>query len=476
MSRLKRALAGASAAGTVLAFASAALAQEAPAETAQPTAPVESDGLTASEAPAAEPQAIEPAPPAPEPAPAPTVSDAIMGGKFLFEVRARYEFVDQKRTAVLRENGEAFTARTRLGWETAEWNGLKGLIEFEDVRQIGPEHFQVQVPGATTPPLNGAAKTRYPIINDPDVTELNRLQLTWTPNAAVQATVGRQRILIDDQRFIGNVGWRQDEQTFDAVRIDAAYGRFKLFYAYVIHVNRILGELRDWDSDSHLAQLTWSPAEQLRVQGFAYALDFGNSAANSSLTTGLKASGKAWVGLFQLAYNATYAHQTDYNGNTADYALDYWGADLAGTFDIWTAKASYESLEGNGTRGFTTPLATVHAFQGWSDAFVQPLGGNKGFVDGLEDLNFSLNVKPRWRWTYLFNLDVVVRYHDFWAERTGAHLGREWNAQIVGTLNPKLSAAIKYADFERDDSRVPAGRAAPPPSRTKIWFTLEYKL
>ena len=152
------------------------------------------------------------------------------------------------------------------------------------------------------------------------------------------------------------------------------------------------------------------PAEQLRLQGFAYALDFGNSAANSSLTTGVKASGKAWVGLFQVAYNATYTHQTDYNGNTPDYALDYWGGDLAGTFDIWTVKASYESLEGNGTRGFTTPLATTHAFQGWSDAFVQPLGGNKGFVDGLEDANLSLNVKPRWRWTYLFNVDVLVRY------------------------------------------------------------------
>ena len=60
----------------------------------------------------------------------------------------------------------------------------------------------------------------------------------------------------------------QDGQTFDAVRADLAYGRFKLFYAYVSHVNRILGEARDWDSDSHLAQLTWSPAEQLRLQGF----------------------------------------------------------------------------------------------------------------------------------------------------------------------------------------------------------------
>jgi hypothetical protein len=438
------------------------------------TAPPEEDGLSDAP-PAAEPAPPEPPPPAAAPKAFGSPGDAILAGKLIFEVRGRYEFVDQKKTPVLRENGEGATVRTRLGWETGDFHGLKGLVELDDVRQVGGERFSVNVPGATTPPLNGADKARYPIINDPDVTELNRLQLTWTPNAMFQATVGRQRILLDDQRFVGNVGWRQDEQTVDAARLDAAYGRFKLTYAYLIHVNRILGELRDWDSDSHLVNATWSPAEQLRVQGFVYALDFGDSAANSSITKGIKASGKTWLGLYQVAYNATYAQQSEYNGNTADYDLDYWGADLAGTFDIWTAKASYELLEGNGTRGFTTPLATTHAFQGWADAWVQPVGGNKGFVDGLQDFNLTLNVKPRRRWTYLFNIDVIVRWHDFQDERTGAHLGNEWNAQVQAAINPRLSAALKYADFERDDV-VPRGTATPPPSRTKVWFTVEYKL
>src|SRR5206468_7229217 len=135
--------------------------------------------------------------------------------------------------------------------------------------------------------------------------------------------------------------------------------------------------------------------------------------------------GKTWVGLYQLAYNATYARQSEYRGNSAPFDLDYWGADAAGTFDIYTAKLAYESLEGNGARGFTTPLATTHAFQGWADAFVLPLGGNKSFVDGIEDLNLTLNVKPRFKLTYFFNTDIIVRYHDFNAQRTGADLGHE---------------------------------------------------
>lgn len=439
---------------STLAWSTAALAQAAPDPT---PAPVE-----------------EPAPePPPPPAPRPTISDQIGAGKLIFEVRGRYETVDQTRTATLRDKGDAFTVRTRLGWETAEWNGLRGLVEFEDVRQVGNEHYAVNVPGATTPPLNGADKARYPIINDPDVTELNRAQLTWTPSVAFQITAGRQRILIDDQRFVGSVAWRQDEQTFDAIRTDVALGRFKATYAYVTHINRVLGELRDWDSDSHLFNATWSPAEALRLQGFVYALDFGNSAVNSSITKGVKASGKTWLGLYQLTYNATFARQSDYRHNTPNFALDYVEADLAGTFDIYTLKAAYERLEGDGTRGFTAPLATAHAFNGWSDAFVSP-GGNKSFVDGIEDRNLSLNVKPRFRATYFFNSDLIVRYHDFDDDRTGADLGHEWNAQFTAAITPKLSVQLKYADFKRVKA-VPVGTAGPPASRTKAWLTLEYK-
>jgi hypothetical protein len=459
--RLSRKMLRCSTTFCALMLGGAALAQEKPDPAAAPSE-------LSSEAPA------EPAPePLRLPAPPPTISDQIAAGKLILEVRGRYEGVDQTKTATLTENAEAYTVRTRLGWETAEFAGIKGLIEFEDVRQIGPEHYAVNVPGAATPPLNGADKAKYPIVNDPEVTELNRLQLTWTPSAAFQATAGRQRITLDDQRFVGNVGWRQDEQTFDAVRADVAHGRFKATYAYVTHVNRILGELKDWDSDSHLLNATWSPAEALHLQGFVYALDFGNSAINSSLTKGAKASGKTWVGLFQLAYNATYARQSDYHHNTPNFDLTYFGGDLAGTFDIYTVKASYESLEGDGARGFTTPLATTHAFQGWADAFVSP-GGNKSFVDGIQDANLTFNAKPRFKRTYFFNTDILVRYHDFDDQRTGADLGHEWDIAFAAAITPKLSIQLKYADFQRE-ARVPAGTATPPASRTKAWFTLEYK-
>jgi hypothetical protein len=396
-----------------------------------------------------------------------TISEAIGAGKIILEARARYEHIDQKGIA---NAAEAATLRTRFGWETDSWKSLKALIEFEDVRQIGAEKYNVQVPGVA-PSLNG--KTTYPIVNDPDVTELNRAQLTWTPSSALSAVGGRQRILIEDQRFIGNVGWRQDEQTFDGVRVDTGLGKAKLFYAYVNKVNRILGEERDWDSDSHLVNLTYAVSEPLKLQAFVYALDFSNSAANSSITSGAKVSGKTWVGLYQLTYDATYAQQSDYRSNTTDFDLDYIAGSVTGTFDVYSVRLGYESLEGNGARGFTTPLATTHAFQGWADAFVSP-GGNKSFVDGIEDLNVTLTAQPRFRFTNLFNTALLLRYHDFADQRTGAALGSEWDAQATAAITPKLTALLKYANFKREDT-VPAGTATPPASRSKIWFSLEYK-
>jgi hypothetical protein len=439
------------------------LAQEAPA--ANP-APAGADGMSADAAPTPPPPPAEAPPPAP--ASEQTLSDAIAGGKLILENRTRYEHVDQAKIA---SPADAGTARTRLGWETADFHGFKGLLEFDNVFHLDDGHYNVAVPGPGGVSLNG--KTQYPIVNDPRETSLNRGQITWTPSAMFQFTAGRQRILIDDQRFIGNVGWRQHEQTFDSVRADFTYGRLKASYAYLFRVNRIFGSQLNWNSDSHLFNVGYAIAEPLRLEGFVYALDFTNSTANSSLTYGVRATGKAWVSLVQLTYDGTWARQQDWRGRTKPFQLDYWQADLAGAFDIFTLKADYEQLNGNGVRGFTTPLATTHGFQGWADAFA--VAGNKTHVDGIRDINVAFIVRPRWKWTYLYNLEGLARYYDFATQTNGAHLGHEWDAQIQAQVTPKLTVAVKYADFQAAAS-VPVGTVAPPASRTKVWVTFEYKL
>ncbi len=204
--------------------------------------------------------------------------DAVKSGALILDARARYEGVDQDG---LGKRADAVTLRTRLGWETGEWNNLKALVEFEDVRAIGGERFNST--------LNG--RTAYPVVADPDVTELNRAQIAWTPNRSFTATIGRQIVAIGDQRFIGSSAWRQDQQTFDAVRADVTRGPFSASYIYVDRVNRVFAEAQDWDSDSHVLSAAYVVAKPLKVEGFLYALDFRQSPANSSRTYGLRATG-----------------------------------------------------------------------------------------------------------------------------------------------------------------------------------------
>lgn len=385
---------------------------------------------------------------------------AIQAGAPIVELRARYEGVEQ---AGRPDDAEALTLRSRLGWQTAKWSGLQALVEFEDVRPLADDRYDSALNGRTT----------YAQVFDPEVTELNRAQLVWTPSKDYTLTLGRQRMNLDNQRFVGGVAWRQDEQTFDAVRIDAGFGALKTTYAYVAHVNRIFAEAQDWDSDSHLVNATYTFGDQLALTGFAYALDFTNAGAveinnQSSLTFGLKAAGAKDFGSWRLDYAAAAARQSDYGSSLLDYDLDYRSAELGAKAGEITGRVGYEQFEGNGTRGFTTPLGSLHAFNGWSDAFIA--NGVKTTVDGLTDLNISLGWAPVWSWEAVSNVSFLLRHHAFEAERTGMDLGSEWNLSVQGALTPKMNWILKYADFDG------SGIAPAPADRTKVWFGLEFKL
>jgi hypothetical protein len=375
-----------------------------------------------------------------------TISDAIGAGKLIYEERLRYEDVDQ---AGFTRDAQALTLRTHLGWETGSWNNLKGALEFEDVRHLGSIRYNTTING----------KTGYPTVADPDVTELDRLQLTWTPVQNFSATAGRQRINLDDQRFIGAVNWRQDDQTFDAVRMDGGYGRFKATYLYLNKINRTVGQAADWNSNSHAFAGYYTLSEALKAEAFVYALDLHQAPALSTETVGGKISGQTWVSLYQLSYAVAYADQHNYGLNPAHYHAPYWAAEIAGTYDIFQAKLNYESLGSDGKHGFSTPLATLHLFQGWADAFTTTP------ARGVDDLNLSATISPRMKWDHAFNWQLFVRHHDFSYASGGGGLGHEWDASVQANITPKLVGLLKYADYQGV-----AGVA----SRRKLWVQLDY--
>lgn len=375
-------------------------------------------------------------------------------GQILLDARLRYEAVSQDG---LSKDAQALTLRTRLGYETAAVHGLKLLVEGENVTALD---------GRYNSQVNG--KTAYPVVADPETTQLNRLQLSWTGllggGATGGATVGRQRLILDNARFIGNVGFRQTEQTFDAVTlVYRPSPKLSLTYAYLDKVHRILGDGHaqgSWRSDSHVAQIAAkTPIGQ--VSASAYLLDFANAPTQSSATYDIRLSGaRPLRSDLTLTYEAQYARQSDYGSSPTAFSLDY--LNLAAGLKIKTSAVALgiERLDGDGRRGFQTPLATLHAFQGWADVFLTTP------ANGVRDLQLTASTNLIASKAHPIKLQAAA--HRFDAVRGDARLGQEFDLAISAPVTAKLSAELAAAVFDGDQ---PAYR-----DRTKVWLTLAYKL
>jgi len=304
------------------------------------------------------------------------VTGALGEWKPIIDARLRYENVDQKP---LVEEADAVTARLRLGVETGKaWNTAL-LVEGEFLAPIQDDYR----PDPSLP-----AKAQFPVVADGEAYELNRLQLTNTSIANTAITLGRQRMNIDDQRFVGAVGWRQNEQTFDALRVvnKPGGGNLTLDGSYVNRVNRVFGDDSPqgvYKGDIFLANAAYQ-FKIGKLTAFGYLLDFDpilpptvaaglNPARVSTQTFGLRFAGDRPLSKIKVGYAFSYAMQDDYGSNpvviTTPKGLenDYFLGELSATFKQYTVLLGNEVLQGNGTTGFSTPLATLHKFQGWAD-------------------------------------------------------------------------------------------------------------
>ena len=372
-----------------------------------------------------------------------SVSEMLTEGDTSLNFRYRFELVDQDGVA---NNAEASTLKSRLTYKTAEFNGLTGVVEVDNVTVVGAEQYKT--------PTNGIAG--YPIVADPDGTDLNQLSLAYKAED-VTATLGRQRILHGGQRFVGGVGFRQNEQTYDALTLATkSLGSWSVNYSYIWDVNRIFGpkdsavQAKVWESDSHIILGSTSLAEGHGLKAFAYLLDFENAAANSSSTVGFEYSGK----FDGYSVKAGYATQSDYGDNPTSYDADYLMAEV--TWPLKPAKLSlgYEVLgSDDGVAAFKTPLATLHKFQGWADKFL----GTP--ANGVEDSYVKLAGK-------VGPVKMAVFYHQFSADVGGADLGSEFDVVATYPIKKGLSAQLKYADYNADSHAS---------DTEKVWFTINAK-
>ncbi len=374
------------------------------------------------------------------------VPDVISNGKLLLDVRTRFEYADQSG----KRDSHASTVRTRMGYETAPISGFRGMVEFEDISIIGNENNFNQAG------LNPSAGDRT-VIADPEQTEINRAWISYS-NRDTVAKLGRQRIILDNARFIGNVGWRQNEQTFDGFSIkNQGLENFTLYYSYIYNVNRIFGDDHpggNFDSRTHLFQTAYKGFSFGTITGYAYLVDLeSGSAKPSSDTFGVSFNGARPLSEdTQVQYRAEFAWQQDAGNNPLDYDTEYYHLQLSGSKKHYKAGVGYESLGSNNGVGFATPLATLHAFNGWADVFLSTPG------TGLRDLYF-------WAGLSLPNkIPLKFVYHNFRSETGGIDLGTEWDVVASKKIGKHWTALVKYANYN-------GGLA----DRQKFWAQLGFK-
>ncbi|MDF1589861.1 MAG: alginate export family protein, partial [Gammaproteobacteria bacterium] len=354
--------------------------------------------------------------------------EALTGGKVSFSARARYESVEQNNAL---NDADAYTLRTTLGYKTGDFNGFKGFIEFEDVSDLGDGDFNDTKNG----------NTAYSVVADPDDTEVNQAYLQYT-NFNTDFKLGRQEITYRGapfHRFIGNVLWRQNHQSFDAFSLtNTSFVDLKLNYAYINKVQTIFGGTDAMDS--HLFNAHYSGLPIGTLEGYGYFLEYDDAPKNtsSSKTLGLRLSGAQAVSDdFNVVYTAEFAKQDDYKDGTMD-DQNYYLAELGGNYKGWLAKFSYELQEGDGTSSFKTPLGTNHAFQGWADQFLSTPGA------GLEDIYFTVSGK-------VLGAKVVAVYHEFETDQGGIDAGDELDLLVEKAFMKHYTVGVKYADYNAGD-------------------------
>lgn len=364
-----------------------------------------------------------------------TLTSAMASGDAGLNVRVRYEHVDQDS---IPDKADALTVRLRLNYRTGVWNNWSGFAEYDHVFHLLSDFNS----GAGTSPDKG----NFPVVADPDGSDLNQLYLDYPVNDASKLRVGRQRILLDNQRFVGGVGWRQNEQTYDGLTFtNTAIRKTTLQYSYVGYVRRIFGQTvaaGKNNVDTHLLNARIALNDGWALTPYYYYIDNQDVAAFSTGTLGARLTGgfdAGENGKIKLAVEV--ATQSDVANNPVGYDAEYALVDASWAMrNGITLGLAYESLGGDATTpgaAFRTPLATLHAFQGWADKFLATPG------PGINDLYATISFKAG-----TWNLTAV--YHDFSAEAGDGDWGTEFDVSAGTKLTDNYSILIKGAFFSSD--------------------------
>lgn len=370
-------------------------------------------------------------------------------GAVKFDLNYRWENVNQdvvpdplvpgQPLALQPDAANANTLRLRLGFLSPVFHGFQGYAEYEGNLVMQEDYNSTR---------NGLPE--FSTVADPDKSEVNQLWVSYNGIPDTLVKVGRQRIKLDDDRYIGNVGWRQMEHTFDSVLL--THNNQQLFglvvnAGYLSSIQTITATTENVNAP--ILNINYKVGDYGNAIGYGYWLDYTEKEnyEKSSATYGVRFTNYLKPGdtykisdNYGLIYTAEWAYQQDYgHGPTGYHANRYNIMGGLTAFNV-NFQGAMEQLDGHGlNQTFDTPLGTNHAFQGWADLFLNTP------PNGIRDVFATTNVMLD-----RGNLILTGVYHDFTDDTGGIHYGDEWNFQALWKFGKHYSVLAKYAYYNAD--------------------------
>ena len=373
-------------------------------------------------------------------------------GAVKIDLNTRFENVNQDNVRKTPLNGapaanqprtaNAVTTRLRLGLLSPVFHGLQGYAEYQGVYAMDSNYNSTR-----------NDKTGYSTVVDPYESELDQLWLSYAGIADTVIKGGRQVIQFDDQRFIGNVGWRQLQQTFDSVLI--THNNQQLFGLTVNagYIGRVKTITTTTESvNAPILNVNYKLGDYGNMVGYGYWLDYTDPGANadyfkSNQTYGLRLTNYQKQGdsfklsdNYGLQYTAEWSIQSNYQSNPNNYTVNRYNLMSGFTAYMFTFQGAMEQLDGVGkNKAFQTPLGTNFAFQGWADQFLTTPD------NGIRDVFGTVT-------TSLDRGEVILSgvYHDFFDDTGAIHYGQEWDFLASKKFGKHYTLLARYAYYNAD--------------------------
>jgi hypothetical protein len=358
----------------------------------------------------------------------------------LVDARLREEHVEQDGIA---DSAEAVTLRIRAGL-LAKADGWSALVEAQGTVAIGDRYYD----GLNGPPTR-------PLVADPQTVALYRAQVQYKDKVTT-LTMGRQRISLDDDRFVDAGLFRQNGQTYDAARAEWAGVRglrFDVTYAWNIRTV--------WGIDGTGTRPAAVPGSNIFAEvaytrpigtltAFGYLVGQDNPGFQgfrlSSQTWGARLSGsRSLAPKLKLGYKLSFARQSDWRRNPNSYAANFYLADVGLESVGWRIGAGYEVAGASNGAPFTSfqfPVGSGFRYRGWAGKF------NPTPPDGLRDLYGSLAYSLPSLGAFK-SFTAQASFHRFESDRMVRHYGNELDLLVSGKL-ARYTLAARFAGYDAD--------------------------